>query len=862
MMRRERRLRQMRSNHQTNGRYNYPISPSRLGTSNEEESDDQYDEESRSQYEEEYPNDHPQPMLQHRRYHRDGSSSDDDDDGDDDDHNDEENSDAHSSISNCSGDEGENASGPADEDQDATTSSADCSCQDDHNCDSDDNEPENCEAMETDDDSSEESVSSGSSFDSKNSADPVVQWMLREAYGISPEWISNPATLTSQLGHRGDRRSIGKRLSVSMSSGPTSTTSDADPDTDPETEPLAETESEVDSTCDRHHAAPHSPLFSPDTTVKPPIGGNNGGGDDSDSYCSSDDTVELVLTPHQRAELRLNWLLSQEDRQHPLHCHDPMPSETSFSGHSDSSGIGTGDDSFGNQDARTRAQQQSPGLTAMMKRLASGNGSSHEAQTDRFWFRPLTPATLYVYHQHSQPTTEPGGKEPNVAGNEPTTRRSPIPPPNSPELMAPVRDEDVALDDEQQVASPDNLDWSRGTPFPDDDDDDDSGERNATCPSRDSEQEEWDDMEDYLRENNFYDPVQGSPASPIAAAYKNGEHGEQDSIESLLSPSMGTAGIYDLRFEANVTDDVNDKQTNGEHSLNAQTRPHTPGASSSSTSLSSRSSTYEHELMALDVYPTAQQLLDTVWAEVCPENGGTAERQQGFYRWKFSGDYLRHAHETTPRTPPPSPLSQMLPPPALAMANAPTRTRSLSPSSSDSPPLSTHVTTYSTDETGPKPNKAAHRDDASHHDCGIQPSTQQPMRLPMDLDSHPDWEQQGQQAAITEPSATNIGTIGTEKTDTGTATEVGHITAPNLAEQCRAASLARVGCDEVIWRRTPGFERPAQPRTIQERVDAEFQRLVDIQRRQLLQHAETAAILAGLSSATEPEVTAMDLHQP
>ena len=43
MMRRERRLRQMRSNHQTNGRYNYPISPSRLGTSNEEESDDQYD---------------------------------------------------------------------------------------------------------------------------------------------------------------------------------------------------------------------------------------------------------------------------------------------------------------------------------------------------------------------------------------------------------------------------------------------------------------------------------------------------------------------------------------------------------------------------------------------------------------------------------------------------------------------------------------------------------------------------------------------------------------------------------------------------------------------------------------------------
>jgi len=123
--------------------------------------------------------------------------------------------------------------------------------------------------------------------------------------------------------------------------------------------------------------------------------------------------------------------------------------------------------------------------------------------------------------------------------------------------------------------SPDNLDWSGGR-----------------------HDEEYDDMEDYLVEGNFYEPVHGSSVSSTLRPYLNGEEGEQDSI----------------------------------HSLEGGLSPGSP----------------EEEEVTRDMIPTANEILLTTWNQVRHENGGTPAQRNEWHQWRREGGHYTHSRDPHP----------------------------------------------------------------------------------------------------------------------------------------------------------------------------------------------------------------------
>lgn len=715
--------------HRRHHGFRFPVTPSQLGTSSDDDEEESFEEED--------PNDHPQPTLRFNHRRRNYSSDDDTDDSSENGNAEEEHrpraAEGQHSPTDANGDSTDN--------REATTSSADCSCQDSNHDHSDEAELES----ESDNDGASDKES-GCSIDSKCSIDPRVRWLHRldsvqpgqhvryTGYG-SPltreDYIA--WTLDPNAGHlpTKDYRSIGKRLAVSIGSAPMSITSDA----------------ESEQSDDDQHPKSTSKPPSPDTTDDRPARWEVDLSRSTDNYCSSDDTIEYVLSDQQKEEIHIYWPQSQANAEPSLYCNDPMLSDTSYGESSESSGIGTSIDSpFGDLDPYQPPQRPTiPELKKTTKRWPR-SPPSVMGSTE----------TITVYHQHLS-TPEPKSKEEPVNpweqeasdGGEATTNAQPVSPVNT--------------------AGPSDSNSSNQPP--------------------NSYDEEWDDMEEYLRESHFYEPTRGSSASPIADNYKNGNEGEQDSIESIPRSSLGAAEIFDLRFAAENRSEL------------PQSPRQSPLSQASPAPLPTHDEDGEHDVAALEHYPTAQEILETTWSAVCPENGGTIEQRQEWYEWKFSGDYLRHARETVPGTPPSSPS-----PSAVSAASALVRPKSDIKTEkalklndrTDDP--KTDAPDDDVDDRGKQPKKARCHDD---------PSTTRQCSVARAWQPAPTW-------LATEPA---IQTVDTRETETPSA--------PNLVEQCRIASLAQIGCEEIIRRRTPGFERPVQILTIQERVDIEFQRLLD-----------------------------------
>ena len=398
------------------------------------------------------------------------------------------------------------------------------------------------------DESSDESSVDMSLWVSPRSRYPSPPYQRRSPTLSEIERFNTPLTAytpSSPMVLTPEHRSIGKRMSVSLDATPTS--------------PVAYTGSGSDDETDSD-GRQHPPALSPISSAND---SDNSMTDDENYF--TDDTVPLTHAHRS------------------LECNETMPvssSDVSRSTTGDSAVLDLNESSDENEARYTdlRSLSATPLTTISLSEgdrstLANLYTLALEPSSTKDMLNGLS-STFVTMHVTNIETPEPmPGEEvtrPTVTEQTDATATTTAPEVERGERTSPTQSSPPSTN-----SSPDNIDWSGGR-----------------------HDEEYDDMENYLAEGNFYEPVHGSTVSSVLRPYLNGEEGEQDSI----------------------------------HSLEDGLSPNSP----------------EREEVTWDMIPTANEILLTTWNQVRHENGGTPAQRNEWHEWRCEGGHYTHSRYPRP----------------------------------------------------------------------------------------------------------------------------------------------------------------------------------------------------------------------
>lgn len=340
-------------------------------------------------------------------------------------------------------------------------------------------------------------------------------------------------------------QSIGKRISIALDSTPTSSTATTNSDSDTELD-------------------------------------NNGGHRDeptsSDDDYFTDDTAELVLTQEQKLRLDLS---RRQGTEPTLMCYETMPVSScevsSSSGNTDDSAVqdidgdsvNSSPSTLVNSLARALSATRTPRLARKEKEVSDPRRSLASLTA------PSTPPTVLLMMMHTIDNNDGADTPPpsqTLSSDESGATGEPVHNLDPPQSQSSTPDHNSPHD-------PDRLNAL------------------SRSPTTTTNEEEWDDMEDYLATGHFYSPVHGSSVSSVLKTYLNGGEGDQASIHSTIS----------------------------DH--NTET---------------------EEESVTLDMIPTADEILWTTWNQVCPESGSSSAQREEWHQWVRDGGHYTHSRDSRP----------------------------------------------------------------------------------------------------------------------------------------------------------------------------------------------------------------------